>query len=181
MSKKGAIWLTVLGVLFLSGLIITTKCIGYSNQEKQLRNRYSAQLDINKAIKDKTWRVVKQKAGVLDKYATDFKEAFGGLFAERYQGETAGAPMFKWIKEHNPDFSTEMYKDLSDAIESNQAEWLESQIVLRSIKQEHDDLIKLWPSSLVVGKRPLLKAVIITSTKVKKVFEEGVDDDVDLF
>jgi len=181
MSKRAAIWLTVVGVIIILGLFVTIKGVGYSNEEKQLRNKYSAQLDINKAIKDKTWKVVKQKAGILEKYAYDFKEAFNGIFGERYQGEAAGAPMFKWIKEHNPDYSVEMYKDLSDAIESNQAEFLECQIVLRSIKQSHDDILQLWPSSMFVGKREPFKAVIITSKKTKEVFETGEDNDIELF
>lgn len=181
MNKRTAIWLTIAGVLILSGFISAIIGIGWSNEEIKLRNRYEAQLDVNKAVKDKTWKVIKQKAGILDKYADDFKEAFNGIMSERYQGEITGAPMFKWIQEHQPNFSVEMYKDLADAIESNQAEFMEVQKVLRSIKQEHDNLIKTFPSKLVVGGRKSLEAIIITSTKTKKVFETGVDDDVELF
>lgn len=181
MSKRAAIWLTVIVAVLVFGGITTIIGIGWSNEEIKLRNKYEAQLDVNKAVKDKTWKVVKQKAGVLEKYADDFKEAFNSIMSERYQGEVAGAPMFKWIKEHQPDFSVEMYMDLSDAIESNQAEFLEVQKVLRSVKQEHDDLILTFPSKIIVGKRKPLKAIVITSTKTKKIFETGVDDDIELF
>jgi len=173
--------LSTLGATVLIFIICVMIGVGYSNSEIEIRNQSEAQQKANEAVKDKTWKVVKQKAGILDKYATDFQKAFGGIMAERYQGEASGAPMFKWIKEHNPEYSTEMYKDLSDAVEANQTEFLNVQKRLIDIKREHMNLLKKFPSKLVVGNRDTLIIVIVTSTTTKKVFETGIDDDVDLF
>ena len=180
MNKSIAVWSTV-GVIVFFGIIVFMIGIGYSNSEIELRAQSEAQQKANEAVKDKTWKVVKQKAGVLDKYAGDFQKAFNGIMAERYQGETQGAPMFKWIQEHQPNYSVELYKDLADAIEANQTEFLNVQKRLIDIKREHMVLLKTFPSKLVVGGRDTLEIIIVTSTTTKKVFETGVDDDVELF
>jgi len=180
MNKSVAIWSTV-GVVLLIAIIITILCVGYSNSEIRLVEQANAQQKANEAVKDKTWKVVKQKAGVLDKYSKDFMKAFNGIMSERYQGESSGAPMFKWIQEHQPNYSVELYKDLADAIEANQTEFLNVQKRLIDIKREHMVLLRTFPSKLIVGSRDTLEIIIVTSTTTKKVFETGVDDDVDLF
>ncbi len=183
-NRGGAAMIAILstfGGLLIVGAIVVLVGVGISNDEIDLREQCNAQQEANKAVKDKTWKVVKQKAGILDKYATDFQKAFGGIMSERYQGETQGAPMFKWIKEHNPEYSTEMYKDLADAVEANQTEFLNVQKRLIDIKREHMNILKKWPSKMVVGDRDTLEIIIVTSSTTKKVFETGEDNDVDLF
>jgi len=173
--------LSTLGGLVVIAIICIMAGVGISNEEIELRTQCEAQQEANKAVKDKTWRVVKQKAGILNKYAKDFQKVFNGIMGQRYQGETKGAPMFKWIQEKNPEYSVEMYKDLSDAVEANQNEFLNVKKRLIDIKREHMALLKKWPSKMIVGDRDTLEIIIVTSSTTKKVFETGEDNDVDLF
>lgn len=169
------------GVLVVIVAIFFMMKIGYVNQAIDYETQYTAQTDANKAIYDEVWKVLKQKAGVLDKYAGDFTKAYAPIMDARYQGEAKGAPMFKWIQEHNPTFSVEMYKELSDAITAQRAKFTRVQLRLRDIKREHDKLRLQFPSSIFVGKRDELEVILVTSTKTKQTFETGEENDVDLF
>jgi hypothetical protein len=101
---------------------------------------------------------------------------------DRYQGEKNGpGPTFKWIQEHNPNFTPEMYKDLSVAIEAYRGKFSRVQQRLIDIKREHDDLRMKIPSKWFVGNKPELEINIVTSTKTKSTFGSGIEDDVDLF
>jgi len=173
--------LAIVAAVVIFGLIGAGVCVGWHNTEIELRNQYEAQVDANKAIYDEVWKVIKQKAQITDKYADDFKEIYAGLMEQRYQGEAKGAPMFKFIREQNPQFSTDMYKDLSDAISAQRAKFTMVQLRLRDIKREHDNLRLRFPSALVVGSRPELEVVLVTSKKTKQTFETGEENEVDLF
>jgi len=181
MSKGLLIGFGIVGTLFIFIGIIVMLCIGWSNQEIELRNQAVAQQKNNENIYDKVWKVIKQKAQITDKYAEDFKAIYTDIMGKRYDGEAKGSPMFKWIQEQNPNFSVDMYKDLSDAIEGNRAEFARVQARLIDIKREHDNLRLKFPSSLVVGARPALEIKIVTSTQTEQVFATGKDDDVKLF
>lgn len=154
--------------------------IGISNEEIELRNQAVAQQKANEATFDKVWKVLKQKAGIMDKQREDFRAVYTGIMNERYQGEANGAPAFKWIKEHNPEFPMDMYKDISNAIESNRATFLRVQKRLIDIKREHDNIRKKFPSSLIVGSRPELDIQIVTSKRTKRTFETGEENEEDL-
>lgn len=152
-----------------------------TNTEIDIRNQIKAQQKSNEVIYDEVWKVLQQKAGVLDKYSSDFKEAFGGIMNARYSGESNGAPMFKWIQEHNPSFSVEMYKDLSVSIESQRAKFTRVQNKLLDLKREHDNLRLKFPYRLFVGNVPEIEIKIVTSSKTEKTFETGKEDNINLF
>ncbi|MFW6120572.1 MAG: hypothetical protein ACOC80_06685 [Petrotogales bacterium] len=155
--------------------------VNYNNQEIELRNLAEAQQENNKTVYDKVWKVIKQKAGVTDKYATDFKEAYGGLMTARYGEGGEKNPMWSWVKEHNPQLDVSVYKDLSRSIEALRNEFQQVQKRLIDIKREHDNLRQKIPSSWFVGGRTELELDIVTSSKTKKVFHAGEENDVDLF
>jgi len=173
--------LVVVGLFVLTGLGIVGWWIGTSNKEIDIRNQATAQQQANTAVFDKVWKTIQQVAGVSDQYASNFKEIYNGIMKERYQGDAKGAPLFKWIQEQNPNFSTDLYAKVSDAVESNRAEFLMVQKRLIDIKREHDNIRLKFPSSIVVGGRPALEIQIVTSTKTEKAFATGKDDDVDLY
>lgn len=181
MSKKTIIGLVSGGLVIFTVAIIFMLGVGYKNQEIELRNQAVAQEDANKLTFDKVWKVLKQKAGVTDKYASDFKDIYSGLMNSRYQGDQKSNPMFKWIQERNPNFSVDLYKDLSSAIESNRAEFLRVQKRLVDIKREHDNLRLKFPSSIFVGSKPELDIKLVTSGKTEATFNTGKEDNVDLF
>jgi len=168
----------IITMIIIVAIVIVTKVVGYGNQAVLLENQFTAQKQNNTVVYDKVWKVLQQKAGITSKYAADFKGVYTALMDGRYKGKN---PAFNWIKEQNPNFDAAMYKDLSNSVESLRNEFAHNQKRLISIKQEHDNLRKLFPSSLVVGSRTELVLDLVTSTKTKAVFESGEENNVELF
>jgi len=182
MSKKTVAALVSMGVVALLILIVVLMGVGAVNTEIELKNQAIAQEKANQVVYDEVWKVLQQKAGILDKYAEDFKSVYGTIMEDRYQGEKNGpSPTFKWIQEHNPTFSWEMYKDLSVAIEAYRGKFSRVQQRLIDIKREHDILRQKIPSCWFVGGKPELKITIVTSTKTENTFKIGKEDNIDLF
>jgi hypothetical protein len=170
------------GIVALVLVIVFMMYASTTNREVELRNQAGAQNKANEIIYDEVWKVLQQKAGILDKFAMDFREIYGTIMEDRYQGEKNGpGPTFKWIQEHNPSFTPEMYKDLSVAIEAYRGKFSRVQQKLVDIKREHDDLRMKIPSCWFVGKKPELEIIIVTSTKTDRVFSTGKEDDIELF
>jgi len=181
MTPRKAGSLIAVGAVVLAGIIIALVFVGYSNKEIELRNQFDAQVNANKAVFDKVWKIIKSQAQVTDKYAGDFKSVYDGMIGKRYEGEANGAPAFKWIKEQNPTFTPELYSKLQDTITAQRTEFTMVQKRMIDIKRVHDNLRQRFPSKMVVGGRDELVMVVVTSTKTEKTFETGKEDDVDLF
>jgi hypothetical protein len=181
MSKNVPIFIFA-GVVAVVLLVVFLMSMTYTNQEVGLRNQAVAQGKANEIIYDEVWKILQQKAGILEKFAEDFKNIYATIMEDRYQGEKNGpGPTFKWIQEHNPNFTPEMYKDLSVAIEAYRGKFSRVQQKLVDIKREHDNLCQMIPSKWLVGKVPELEIVIVTSTKTSATFATGKEDDINLF
>ena len=178
--KKETKWI-IAGAVALFIIVIGLMYVSTSNTEIGLRNQAIAQEEANQVIFDKVWKVIAQKAQITDKYADDFKSIYTSIMHERYEGDSKQSPMFRWITEQNPNFSVELYKDISDAVESNRAEFARVQKRLIDIKREHEDLRKKFPGNIFVGSRPELTIKIVKSEKTDKAFSTGKEDNVDLF
>lgn len=180
MSKVGSF--VVVGVVIVFGLIGFLMYASITNHHADIMNQATAQQKANEVIYDEVWKVLQQKAGILDKYAADFKSVYATIFDERYQGENSGqSPAFKWIQEQNPNFSMEMYKDLSTAVEAYRGKFSRTQQKLIDIKREDDNMHTKIPSSWFIGGKKDLEINIVTSSKTEKVFSTGKEDDIDLF
>lgn len=171
--------------LFVIGavlLFLVMVCVGmyfsYHNREIGLRNLASAQEVANKAIFDKVWKVIAQKAEIKESYKEDFKEIFLTGMTERYGRDNS---MWRWIQEQNPNVDPKIYLSLMDTVEGLRAEFTQVQIKLRDIKREHDNLRLQVPGSWFVRNRPELKVVIVTSEKTESVFNVGQENDVKVF
>ena len=181
-KQRLILWCSLGGGVFLASIIIIMMYFGTVNNHADIHNQATAQQKANEVVYDEVWKVLAQKAGILDKYATDFKSVYASIFDERYQGQNSGqSPAFMWIKEQNPNFSMEMYKDLSSAVEVYRGKFSRVQQRLIDIKREDDNLHTKIPSSWFVGGKKDLEINIVTSTKTEKVFMTGKEDDIDLF
>ena len=182
MSSSNLSKLIIGGVIVLIGVIVFFMYASTSNRHAEIHNQATAQQKANEVIYDEVWKVLQQKAGILEKYAADFKSVYSSIFDERYQGENAGqSPAFKWIVEQNPQFSTEMYKDLSTAVEVYRGKFSRVQQKLIDIKREDDNMHTKIPSSWFVGGKKDLDINIVTSSKTERVFDTGKEDDIQLF
>jgi hypothetical protein len=151
-----------------------------SNKEIDLRSQFDAQAKANTVIYDKVWKTIQQKAQIKADYAGDFKKIYTDIMNARYQGDSKGAPLFKWIQEQNPTFSIDLYKDLSQTIEAQRAEFARVQNRLIDIKREHDNLLNKAPSCWFLGSRKPLVLNIVTSSKTENTFATGKEDDISL-
>jgi hypothetical protein len=178
MNKSTIITLVSVGLVISLGVIGFMLNVSYNNQTVAIETQKDAVQKDNANIYDMVWKTIQQKAAITDKYQKDFRSIYVDIMKARYDGKDA---MFLWIKEQNPNFSADMYKDLSHSIEALREKFRVAQSKLIDIKREHDKLRLTFPSSLFVGDRGVMEINIITSTKTKAVFTSGIDDDVDLF
>lgn len=175
--KKG--FLIGFGIVIFLGLVTLIYGVSTSNYEIDLRNQASAQNDMREAYFDKMWKTIQQQAEVSNEYKDAFAEIYPQLIEGRYsQGDGS---LMKWIQEANPNFDTSLYKTLMNTIEAQREGFFNEQKKLRSIIQQHDNLLQKFPSSMFVGGRDKLDYKIISSKKTKKVMETGEENDIDLF
>ncbi len=183
--KKGLI-VTAGAILVLIGTYFLMK-VHYQNEEIRLRNLTEAQQKVCKANFDKMFKVIAQDAQIaqknMDEARKSFKQIYIPLMQGRYSNARGGALM-SWIREHNPNFdlkaTSELYKKLQEAIESNRAEFFMEQKKLISYRNQHLNLIKTFPGSWFLSKQPI-KIIVITSTKTENTYQTGKEDDINLF
>lgn len=173
--------IVILGVIVVLGAWFGMTFISISNQDVDMHTQFNAEVDNNKIIYDKTWKVVKQMAGVTDQYANKFKEIYTEIMDKRYDDNKN--LLMKWIQESNPVFDASMYKDINLAIQANKAEFLRCQQKQIDLNREHENLRLKFPSNIFLsmkGCKPF-EVKLITSTRTDKAFEDGKDDDVSVF
>lgn len=178
-----------LGLVLFISLTLFFYDMSVDNKVISKREAFKAQDDIRKANYDKMFKVVAQTAQIPDHFMNEAKEAFKEIYTPlmegRYSNERGGALM-SWINEHNPNFDLntfgKMYERLQVAIEANREQFFVEQKKLIDIKRDYDVYVNQKPSKWFVndGLKPL-ELKLITSTKTEKVFESGVEDDVELF
>jgi len=152
--------------------------VSINNKHADLVALAEAQEKANHVIYDEVWKVLQQKAGVVDKFSEDFKEVYGSVMDKRYGGKD---PMFNFIVESNPNFTPEMYKDLSVAIEAYRGKFSRVQQKLIDIQREDAAMHTKIPSKWFIGTKKCIEIKLVTSTKTEKTFELGKEDNVDLF
>jgi len=163
------------GLVMLAGSAISAK-----NAEVLLRNQFNAQVSANKVTYDEVTKVIFGKAKVSQQYAEDFEKAYVGLMNARYEGKN---PMMNWIQEKNPDFDASMFKEVQATIESLRAKFTREQKKLIDLKRQHDDMRLYFPNSIWMGIFGVkeLELKIVTSARVEKSFDSGVDNNPDPF
>jgi len=166
------------GVIVLLLIGMTSFYVGTSNDEIRLRERISGQQEMTEVFYTKLWEVLKSKAGVADQYASKFKEIQLGIMEGRY---STGDKMMMWIQESNPEFDSSMYKDLMNSIEGERNGFFIEQKKLRDMSVQHSTMLKIFPSSIILGGRDEIKVTLLKNVATKKAFETGTDSSPDLF
>lgn len=176
---KKTIMIAVLIICSFLLFTVIAMYISYTNQYVRLKNSYEAQVSVDKAIYDEVWKVIKQQAGVSEKYAADFKNIYASIMDSRYK-EGSGQLM-QWITESNPNFDPSLYKNLMNTIESQRSKFTNNQKKMIAIHAEIKNIVMVFPGSLFLGSKAIPELQLITSTQTEKVFDTGKDDNVDLF
>ncbi len=170
----------IFGILIVFLAIVgVTMYITYSNKYVALNSAYEAQVSNDKIVYDEVWKVIKQQAGVSEKYSDDFRKNYTSIM----QSRNYGGEMMKWITESNPNFTPDLYAKLMNSIEVQRSKFTENQRKLISIHQELRNLLLMFPSSLFLSGKTLpdISASLVTSTQTEEVFNTGKDDSVKVF
>lgn len=176
MGKIGLIAVIGVSLIALLGIVMY---FNFNNKFTMLNNQLEAQVEADKVIYDEMWKVLKQQAGVSEKYSEDFRKNYKDIMSSRnYGGE-----MMKWVTEQNPNFTPDLYAKLMNSIEAQRSKFTENQKRLIDIHREMKNVKMLFPSSLFLSSRevPSIDDLIVTSTITEQVFSSGSDDDIELF
>jgi spore coat protein CotF len=171
----------ILGVLVVTVMMIVFSGIGVKNDAVELRNQFNAQVEANKVIYDEVTKVIFGQA----KVAETERESFGNIYTELMSSRAEGTEnaMMAWVKEQNPTISNELYVQLSQTIEAQRAKFSRVQQKQVDIKREHDNLRLKFPSSIFMNffGETELELKLVTSSRVERSFETGIDDNADPF
>ena len=179
MNNKTILILGAVGVLILGIIVWFSMSMGYKNDEVKLVNEFESQKSKIEGIHDNMWKVIQQKAGVAKEYSAQFDSIYSHIMDARY--DKNDNVLFNWIKESNPEFSMELYKDLSITIEVQRKAFLNSQTRIIDIVREHNNLLDMVPSGWFLSGRPRLEWDVISSSYSKTVMETKLDDDIEVF
>lgn len=180
MKKSLIATLSVLGFLFIFGVLVTMVGVSASNQEVSLRNAITAKQSANKATYDNMWKQIAQVAEVTTEQKNALKEIITE-HAKARSGSGDDKAIVKWIHESIPNVDTSVYKNLQNIIVGARNSFTADQVALLDLKRAHDDCLTKFPSSLFVGGRPPIDVQIVTSDRSGNAFASGKDDDVKLF
>jgi hypothetical protein len=178
MDRDKSVMLGTVGVLATMAvaglfLVVGTFLYGMSCQNRAVRleNKFKETVNAVKGSFDNTWRIIEGKAGVASAYSDKLHELTKAVVEGRKGGDT-----MKMIQETAPGLDPSLYRDVSNAIESQRTYFRNAEKELFAIRQEHNDLRTQIPSSWFVGGRPELVYNVITSARTDKTFETGHDE-----
>lgn len=180
--QKGSTQLIVLGligvfVLFL--IIIGAVWVSTSNNEVRLRNSITAKQRDNASELDNMQKKIGQTAQVTQEQARALKELVVGYAASRTVQDSGKFATL--VREAVPTLDQSTYKELMRIITSSRDAFTMRQKELLDLKREHDNVRTTFPGSLIVGGRPEITVVIVTSERAEESFRTGKDDDTTLF
>lgn len=160
----------IVGGIFLGG-------VSSLNREATLRAAINAHERAREASFDTMKKVIVQKAQLPAAAKRDLLE----LLPEVVSGREGGS-IFKSVQEQYPEFTVDLYKDLSRSIEAERHIFLREQKELFDVKREHDALLgSVFGGSVckMFGRRPI-DVKVVSSTETKEVIQSGVDDNTKL-
>ncbi len=152
--------------------------ISVSNTEVRLRRAIEAKLTDNGSEFDNLFKKINQVCQVTEQQKTAISELVTG-YAEARGGSKPG--FVTMLQEAVPNQSFTAYEKLANVITASRDSWTMRQKELIDLKREHDTLRSTFPSSMIVGGRPEIAIVVVTSSHAKEVMKTGSDDELDLF
>lgn len=182
MTKQLGIIIGVALVIGFLGLMVYMAKFNIKKEAGQLKNAYNSQLKVNENRFNSMWKIIKTEAKIPEKYKDAIKEVLVANNTSKYgaNGYQQGGLM-NVLQEANPNFNDAMYQRLMNIIESEMKAFERDQNTLIGIAQQYNDLLLTWSAQTFLDDLTPMEAKIVTSTKTKKAFETGVDDDTDIF
>lgn len=180
MKKSLIITLSVIGILVLCALSIWGVFYTANTKELKLRNLANAEIQKVEVIHDQMWKTISQEAKVTSEYKTSFDSIYIHIMEGRYSGDSKDGSLMKWIKESNPNFTSDLYKKLMIDIEALREKFAEQQIKVEDVIREHNNTIQDPFYSIFIKNTTPIRYTVISSKKTKKVIETREDNEVDI-
>jgi hypothetical protein len=177
MKKTMPILAVIATTTIALGVILVITCISYSNQEVRLRNQITAKQRDNTSELDNVQKKISQFVQVTDLQMAAIKDIIVGNATARKGGS---GNLATFVTEAVPNIDTSTFNNLQNVIAGSRDAWTMRQKELLDLKREHDNLIDVFPSSLIVGSRGKIEVVIVTSAAVKENFLTGEDNNTKL-
>lgn len=170
------IFIILLIFSFLVSLITTHN--KFIEQEKSIQ----AQYDQNKNNYDNFFKKVKEVSQVPDMYTNDLKKVYDSTMTGRY-GDKGSQAVFQFIREHNPNFDSSLYKQIQQVIEAGRNDFEQNQKMLIDKKRTYETLLTKFPTNFISSilgfpKIDLNKINIVTSDITEQVFNEKKSDPI---
>ena len=171
-------------IFFLTLFGLVFGVIGINNSAVRMEKNITAQYEQNQNSRSAYVNSVAEAAQVPEMYKNDFKEVLTAEMSGRY-GDKGSQATFQWLKEHNINFSAELYTKLQTMIEAGRLRFSNEQEMLIEKKRVYETRLETFPGSIVLGflgfpKIDLASYKIVTSKDNAKVFQEGVEDTIKL-
>ena len=177
---------TIVGLAIVGILLFTLSgsFVSFSNNEVDLRNRFTQKMSERTAFYDKMWKTLAQKSQIALRNDSSFANNVNAIMAGR---KDAPGLFMKWVQESNPNANFEqvsdLYKDLSRSVEGQRDGFFMQEKVIQGIVLEHSNLLDKLPGSfynIFLGRKHL-EYKPITSDRTDNVMQTGKDNDVKLF
>lgn len=184
MTKKLIVTLSVIAILAILVLSLIGSFVSFSNQEIDLRNRFTQKMEERTAFYDKMWKTLSQKSQIALKNDSSFARNVDAIMSGRKDSEGV---FMKWIQESNPNSNYDqvsvLYQDLSRSVEGERDGFFIQEKMIQGIVLEHSNLIGKFPGSLWNSFLDREKLVYkpTTSDRTDEVIKTGKDNNVDLF
>lgn len=180
MKTKHIILITTI-VIVVFGVLIGSYWYSSVQAEIRLRNLANAEIQKVEIIHDEVFKVISQNVQVTDKFKKDFEEIYTKIMEGRYSGNSRDESLMLWMKENNPQYSTELYLKLMIDIEVLRNKFSVQQIKIQDIIREHNNLIQDPIKSFFIKNIEPIEYIVISNTVTKDVVEKRIDDNINLF
>jgi hypothetical protein len=173
--------LVIVGILTfllfgLGGCFVSTM-----NKEVSLRNLITAKQSSNKVEFDNMWKKNTESFQITQAQKDALYDIIVGNSKAR-AGNGNGGSLAQLVHEAVPnlDNTTALYQQLMNTVVASRNEWTRKQNEILDMKREHDNLIDMFPSSLVCSilGRQKIDVKIVTSGRTEEAFDSGQDNQV---
>lgn len=175
MSNFAKVAISLVVLFFLLVGVGCFSVIGINNdlvsQEESIRAQYKQNQNNHAQMFNK----FKEVASVPEMYTEDLKKVYDSAISKRY-GNDGSKAMFQWLKEHNPNFDSSLYRQVQQTVEAGRNDFEANQKMLLDKKQQYQSELRQFPTNMVAQflgfpKIDLDEMDIVINTETEKAFE----------
>lgn len=184
MTTLGKVLVVSFVVLFILIIGSCSAIIGINNDFVKQEQIVKAQYEQNKNNYDNYFKKVKEVSQVPEMYTEDLKKVYDSVITKRY-GSQGAKSLFIFIREHNPNFDSSLYKQIQQVVESGRNDFEMNQKLLVDKKRVYETMLNVFPKNIVASilgfpKVDLNSISIITSDETENVFSTKKSKEIKL-